>query len=275
MPFPPTVRILYLILLLGLWIVPSATAQSFQNEHEAATEVGIEWMKPFFGQDNNFTFLTSVAHFNARIAFTPRFALVGTIPLAHLGVQTDDLDLSETNPGNGYVGLQLYAPTQRWRATVGARLPLASEDASALGIGFLTDYENLGAYIPQTLTLSAEGAAFANPAPSLRLEAMLRPAILLFTGDSDADSELFVRYAARGWYHFDPVRVGVGFSGITLLSEDELDTSEQSVLHATLYLAADIENIRPGVFVRLPIDEEIGDVVDVIVGIGITATLED
>lgn len=279
-PTPSSFRpycVLLALLLAALAYVPAATAQSFLHENEPTTEVSLEWIKPFFSDADGLSFFSSVAHVTARVAFTPRFTLVGSIPIAHLGIEAEvgDVNLSETNPGNGYLGFQYYGAANTWRVGAGARLPLAADDASALGIGFLADYDHLEAYVPDLLTISAEGAAFYGANTGLRLETMLRPALLFFTGEGEADNEVFIHYGARAWYTIAPVHVGLGLSGVMVLTEAELSFSERNVPHATLYLAGDVNNLRPGVFLRLPLDEEISEDVDFIVGVGLSIMLED
>lgn len=250
-----------------------AQAQSFLHAPAPSNEMSLEWGKPFFTESDGLSFLTSVAHLTGRVAVRPRFLIVGSVPLSHWGVSSDFQDESATDLGNPYLGFQFYTPGEITSVSLGTRLPLASSDGEALLVGIIGDFDRFEAYMPETGTVEVELASAYHHSSGLQVEGRFRQAFLYPTGDNRADNEFYLHYEGRVWYAADPVRVGVGLAGAAILSEKDLDFSERTVHHGSVYLAADIGNLRPGAYARLPLDEEFSDGLDLIFGLGVAYTL--
>jgi len=213
----------------------------------------------------------------------PGVRLVGEIPFAIVSYDGTDLfgnDVSETGAALGNVQLGVEADFPLSPVALGAylRIPtLTTTDDVAGGlapsVGMLTEYERIGAYIDDAVTVAGMVQGDYRPLaiPTLALRARLTPQVLIFTEDAALgdDPEVLVGYALQAFVNGGAARFGVGFSGISLLTEDDVD--ERHEISAGLLADVGLGPVlRLGATARIPIIGNLDEIVDGVVGLRLT-----
>ena len=232
----------------------------------------------FGGVTSSWRFTASVPVGPARVVGELPFAFASfddPSPLGPGGVTTSE---SGAALGNAQIGAELdlvVAPV-----TVGGylRVPTVarSEDFGDVAqfVGFFANADRPGAYADDTVTLSAmvEGRPRLLTVPGLSFRLRALPQVLVATGDPDPfdprdDAEVLVGYAAQAFYNAGAARVGGGFSGVSVLTEDADERHEVSV---GILADAPLGPLRFGVSARLPFVGTLDEVVNAVVGLRIS-----
>ncbi|MCK6618946.1 MAG: hypothetical protein HUU32_13015 [Calditrichaceae bacterium] len=264
------------IAIAGLVLPQSGLAQSYWVNRSQPKTISLEILKPDFAGDANTTFTTSVIFLGIQFPVAKKTLIVAELPFAHFGLNEEGYDgQSESAIGNPYLGLEFGAKNSGVSGEIGVRAPLTSnEKISAVLTGFFTDFDRLEAFVPDILSLAgmvnykykSAGGAFA------RLRG--GPVFWIPTGDSEADNELWLAYGFQAGYESQQVGFSIGFTGRLLATEEDLELGERT-FHQ-LGLAADfgLGNVRPGVHLRLPLDEDLSDVIDMVFGVNLAIQLQ-
>jgi hypothetical protein len=220
--------------------------------------------------------------------------IVADLPIARFGTNPDEEeateDVSSTEIGNPYLGAH-GTLEGRWSIGGGLRLPLASlpkehfssleevhqSSAGALALltGSIGDISRFEAFSPNTFALRGYGG-YTIRFPS-GLSARIRPGLSLLSPTEDTESRenlLLLDYKGEAWYENDQFRVGAGVGGrINLNADKEESFEERTLLFFESAAQVQLEQFRPGVTFRLPLNDEPSDVLDYSVGINLTVTL--
>ncbi len=248
-------------------LTSSLTAQSMWLDFKQQKAIALEVLKPDFDFEG-VTFATSAVFATFYLPVSDRVSLLGELPLAHYGQEATEFfeSTSNTGLGNPYFGAELHFQDSPVFAEVGLRLPLVDEDNDAAFAGIFTDaVDRMEAfavdYIPLTAYLNYRHQGAQGFAVRLRGG----PSVFIATRDND-ETEYGLNYAARIWYDGNQVRIGGGFSGRFILS-GEGDFSERSMHQLGFNADLLVGQSRPGVYFRLPLDEDWNDVVNFIFGL--------
>ncbi len=252
--------------------LPAATqAQSLWLNWRPDKTLTLEILKPDFDGEDNSTFTTSVLFLALRQPIGDRAMLVAELPFAHAGWDSRfGGDESDNTLGNPYAGFEIYNQNASFIAEVGLRVPVADEEKSATYVGLLTEItERYDAFAPKFLPLTA----FMNyryQAPTgfvLRLRG--GPAFWINT-DKDRyedGTEFFLNYSAQVGYESNRFDLLGGFSGRALVSEEDLDARERTVHQLGLAATVTLGSVRPGMQVRIPLDEDVTEMLDAVFGL--------
>ena len=272
------------LLALALLAISVASAQpsNWAFPTSGAT-VSLTADHPFLDGDDPFGASTSVWMFETAQPIVPGVRLVGEIPFALVSYDDTDLfgdDISETGASLGNVQLGVEADFPLSPVALGAylRIPtLTTTDDIAGGlapfVGVLTEYERIGAYTEDVVTVAGMVQGDYQPLaiPTLALRARLTPEVLIATDDDvlGDDAEVLLGYALQAFVSGGVARFGVGFSGISLLSEADLD--ERHEISAGLLADVGLGPVlRLGATARIPIIGDLDEVVDGVVGLRLT-----
>jgi len=183
-------------------------------------------------------------------------------------------DRSQSTIANPYIGLEFFSRRQKASFELGVRLPVADEGKGlATQAGILSDYDRFDAFFPNILTIN--GLVNVNSASPSGFAFRLRggPNFWIIT-DSDNlgdDVELLFKYSGEFGYDTEQFGLSAGLSGLLIATESDLDlgerTSHQFIAAATVGLG----NVRPGIQIRLPLDEDTG--VDYVLGANVAIRL--
>lgn len=171
--------------------------------------------------------------------------------------------------GNPYVGIE-FAATDGVLLELGARAPLTSADDESFGdlVGVLADMMRFEAFAMDVVPVSAAASLRHTVDSGLSLAARGGVTSMFWTGEDDEGATThFLDYGVFGHYPVSMARFGAGIAGRWNLSEDEGSFSENSLHH--LGLSADylVRRVRPGIQVRIPLDEDYRDMVSSSVGL--------
>jgi hypothetical protein len=171
--------------------------------------------------------------------------------------------------GNPYLGVE-YTAMDRVTLEAGARLPLTTADENSFGdvVGFLADPLRGEAFMMDVFPLSAAVNVRHSFAAGTDLRVRGGVVSALYTGDEDeGETMTFLDYGFFTTYPLGLVRVGGGVSGRWDATADEGDFSDNS-LHQ-LGLSSDLlfRGMRPGISLRVPLDESHRELVGSTVGL--------
>lgn len=249
--------------ILGLAVICGipglAAAQSIWLDRNPSTTLLLEILRPDFEGDEHFSTLTFFA--SGRFTVSDRVAVVGQVPLANFSVDGG----SSFTIGNPYLGLEGRPGNGTVFVEFGIRAPLAQEDEFASITGLLTDVDRWEDFIPNAVCITVAGHHRSTSASGLMTRARIAPQLWIPTEGGDA--ELFATYTGLIGYENETVRVAGGLGGRILITEGDLDLSERTTHQ--LELGADFGRgpIRPGASLRVPLDSDLSDALNVVYGV--------
>ena len=265
--------VLVLICVGVLLISGSVTAQNYWMYPGGDKSISVEMFKPKFDNGDDFNLLTTVWFLSGKFKAADRLSIVVEVPVSNL--DTDNIFMEdETSVGNPYIGIEARSASggdsQAAVGRVGVRLPLASDDKwDAASLGLYTAFDRFEAFFPDVLTINASGGYQRTTASGLNYELNVGGELMIPTEDG-GDSELYIDYNAAFWVPFEKLSLGGGFTGRLIATEGDLDFGERTVHQLGLAGNYDAGSLKPGVHLRLPLDEDLTDILDFVYGFSLT-----
>lgn len=214
-------------------------------------------------------FPSTVWYLSGRLPLTSRISAVADVPFSYARVEPLDEDAQTSSVvGNPYLGVE-FTGSPRLRLELGARAPLntADEESFADVTAFMGDPLRLDAFMEDVLPVSA-AATWTQPlTPALSLRLQGGATGLFHTGDETADNDATLDYGVAGSYTAGRARLGLGLAGLWLASADDGDFAENSVHSAGASADFLVGGVRPGISVRVPLDEDVREAVNSTVGL--------
>ena len=261
--------------IMVLFAFSSLGAQSIWQDYTSWEGITIEFLKPNYAEDEDFSFLTSVTFLSARFPMTRNIIFSGELPFSYVNwdiPQGPDLGAKQTF-GNPYLGLEFHPRRIQMFFELGVRVPLAAgideENGEATITGGLTDFvDRAEAFATDAVPVTG----FVNYILSSRTGFYLRlrggPSFWIASGDRE-ESETFILYSAQAFYETGILRFGGGFSGRYAASMEGADFAERSMHQLTFGLDFILGMFRPGVYIRIPLDDEYKDFISTVFGISL------
>ncbi len=258
-----------------LFTLSPMEAQSIWQDYTSWEGITIEFLKPNYVEDEDLSFLTSVTFLSGRFPISRSIVFSGELPFSYINwdiPQGPDLGAQKTF-GNPYFGLEFHLRRAPLFFELGARAPLTAgiedENGEATLTGAFTDFvDRAEAFATDAVPVSG----FVNYILSTRTGFSLRlrggPAFWIASGDRE-ESETFILYSAQIWYETGMVRFGGGFSGRYSASMEEGTFGERSMHQLTFGLDLILGMFRPGVYIRIPLDEEYKEMISSVFGISL------
>jgi hypothetical protein len=246
-----------------------AAAQSTWLDREHRPSVLVEGLFPNF-DDTDENFPTAAWYAAARLPLGKPTMFVFELPYSHGDIEGE----SESSIGNPYLGIEYAPKPSGLLLEFGGRIPLASDDKLLpFVVGYLTDVERQEAFVPDQVTvrLGLHYHHAAQPASRIAYDFRFVPSVWAKTSDQFlAESELFFGYGAWMRYESDDVRVGGGLTGRWNVTNDGADFGEASFHQFDL--GADFLRgpVRPGVLLKLPLDQDLRSTLNSVVGVSVT-----
>ena len=255
---------------------PSFTTPSFGDNVEPDPTFEAQDPDDFYGaRTSAWAVEASVPVGPVRVVAGVPFALVSISDELYELYVEGGFEQSQTGTalGNVRLGVERDLPG----LTVGAdvRLPTATgavntTDGDAGGIGFISRYEEPGTFRDNLLTVSARASA-VRPVGPVAVQAQLAPALGVWTGDErDRDNVGYLAYAAHVLAPAGPARVGAGVSGTLVVAGTEASAREDHEMTVEALADVAVGAFRPGVEIRVPVSGFFADVLDAVVGVGVT-----
>ncbi len=267
-----------LIIIIGIFLslVGPVRAQSNWMLDRNKKIVSIEWLKPSFSEDRNLTFFTSVFNVSARLPMNDRNTMVVEIPYGKYGYEYKDeyygIDYSrkESTIGNVYLGAEFGQPNDPVFTEVGVRLPTVSDDKyGAQSVGMLADWDRLDAFVDDIVPFTVKVNSLVRRESGFVTRVRIGPEIWYITNkDSEDRFEMFLLYSFHGGLETETFGMGLGLNGRMWVTMGEgSDLAEKTIHQLDFNFFGKIKNIRPGVYMRVPVDDDLEEVLDSVLGI--------
>ena len=266
-------RLLPWALVAALCVAVPASAQSVWLDREHRPSVLAEVLFPSFDESST-NFPTWTWFLTGKLPAGPTGAVVLELPYAHGDFGEEPFNVSEGAVGNPYLGYEYRPHPSGLLLEAGARLPLASDNKLAPFItGFFSDLDREEAFVPDIVPVRL--GLHYHHAPSgatpVSWDLRLVPSVWIETDNTLIDeTEVFFGYGGTLRYEGEDVRLGGGLAGRWNASANGADFGQAS--NHQLDLEADFlrGKIRPGVQLKLPLDEGLTDVLQTSWGFTLT-----
>lgn len=276
-----TLRLTALLFLLASVVSP-ATAQPLWVGTTDEAAVALEILRPAFEEGEGLSFLTTTVFLSARVPVSNGIRFVGELPLAHYGYSdpSSAFSASDTGVGNPYLGVEFATATPGFTGEAGVRLPLAREGSEALLVGALAEFDRFEAFTPDYASVLLGWNYAHTNADGLRLHLRVAPSVSIYTGRQAArvwamypnEMELMLAYGSHLRYAIGLAELSGGVTGRMHLT-GEGDTGNRTTHHLGLGASLNLGRVHPGLLLRLPIDEEMGSVLEYVVGLSLAVGL--
>lgn len=272
---PLTLPLLVLIVLGLLATLVGATKARAQGSWvrtgEGARSFALEVQKPSFEADE-FTFLTTVLVLSGEFPVSDGISAELELPFAHAGFDAPFASSSSSRTfGNPYVGAAFYRDDGSGSLRVGVRLPLAREfgdDDFATGVGVLSDQDRMERFPPDVLSLLGLGEHRSTLETGLTW-ALHGGGSVMTPTSGRGETEGYLLYGAGIEAPFQAVRLGAGLTGRMIVTESELGLGERTIHQVSFSGRLDRGRVRPAVQYRLPVDDDLGQVLDWVLSLGV------
>ncbi len=265
-------RIGSITLALG-WVLVApvlAAGQSPWLGSDRAARVAVELYRPGFDQQDELKSSSYALFLSGKVRASEAVAVVGEVPVAFGGFRSD-YDAA-TQIGNPYVGLEVGRAEQHAWLELGGRLPVVGSDAhSAVAVGLFSDIDRMSAFASEAATISAALNVGTRSSSGLGFRVRAGPELVIPTR-SGPDTEKLVYYGAQLSQVRGPLDVSVHAGGVWDVSESG-NFGERTVHQAGFGASYAIGGVRPGVTVRLPLDKDMTEVLDYVVGLTLQVPL--
>lgn len=278
----PGTKLFFLIMIL-VSNMPSAQTIDFQSVPSDKIQFGLSFDKPYYDGDVDVSTFTGVYQFSLNVPISSKFNLIGNIPYVSIKYEVDnfwgDYSYSKNGIGNIFVGLQTTTGINNPAKSIfsfGLYLPTADEVAAVNGI--FTDYYNLSNYVIDYVGLYFNYAYHKQIEKRLNFALEVGPDIIIPTEGDGADTELLMHYGINGGIHVNQLAFNLELLGSVMLSEDTDDFGDRFVhlinLGANYNVATNNLNIIPKIFYRYYLKEDIRNMIDGVLGLGVTVSLD-
>lgn len=272
-----------LLLAAAIAALPSgASAQPLWVNPDRIGAFHVEVLRP----DIDGAVGSSVAVFvGMRAPLGSHVALVGEVPFARGDFDVGpnaDLE-SRTTLGNPYVGVEIGPRTSPLLFEIGARLPVLEEVDAGSSVGFLADpIDRPEAFLQDLIALGAR-VHFRRVSRSgfrLLLHAGATGWIAsdaagdgLAPGTSPPEDELVASGGARVAWMGAPGGFVAGVTGRTSVSDPDGSIGERSLVQMGGAGFLRLGRFRPGVSVRVPLEDDLREVVEATYGVSLVVDL--
>lgn len=259
--------------ILALTAATAASAQTIWTPIEHRLSVNVEALHPRFDDvGGNVSAFSGALFLTGTLPVSERGMLIIELPFARSSIDVGGQSVSNTAFGNPYIGMQVGAGTTAhgFVGELGIRPPIVGDnDASAGSMGALADLDRQEAFQNKLTTISAAANVYArSPQTMGRLRLGLTEQ---FIGADVIDYETLLNYGALASLDVDRLRVGAALTGRYLLTGSG-SFGDRSFHHAAASASVSFEQLRPGLFFRVPFEKDVRDLVSRTVGVTLEYT---
>lgn len=261
--------------VLALTTATPVFAQTIWSPIEHQPSVRVEALHPQLksSQGAKVNAFSGALFVTGAFPLSEHLTLAAELPFSRSSISAAGESALDNAIGNLYVGLQLRtaAASRGVVGELGVRAPLIGDnDFAASAIGSLTDLDREEAFSNGVTTLYAAGGVYARGAQTTgRLRIGLSKQ---FLGKNAGENETYLDYGVLGSVDANRVRLGAALTGRHLLTEAG-SFDDRSFHHAALSASILFDQFRPGLFVRVPFDNDVREVVSSTFGVTVEFTL--
>ncbi|MDX1407584.1 MAG: hypothetical protein R3330_05605 [Saprospiraceae bacterium] len=251
-----------LVITLILSTINDLVAQSSLVGSDNSRFIRIELDKPVFENGDDIGFLTLATFINGQFPVSDNVALIFELPVAFASFDGE----SSTGVGNIGVGLNVYGQQFSGHFSIG--IPTADDSEAAFAGIFADVTERFNAFNSENVPIKVYGNLLERPVEGFAYR--VRGGFdLTIPTDDFGETELLFGLTALAGYAFSGGLVQAGLSTITILTEEDLDFSERVIESIVMSGEFGSGNIVPGVILRIPIDADLSDLYNLVVGVSV------
>ena len=267
--------------LLMLGAAGPLAAQGLFTDRVGTDFGWVELQHPVFDDGDLSAWL---ANAGLRVRVTRLVSLVGAVAVGRVGVEASpparpDAEAA-TRIGNPYAGLRFDARTGPAWVELGAYLPTFKGEDRGDGLVALAnlygDYDRAEAFLSEAVAARLlVGTTLRSPRGTL-LTLRGGPAMWFPTGERGSEIQVLIDYQAAVGVDVSRLTVQVGFTGrLNAKSQSAVGQSfgERTVHQAAAALGYRFAGAHPMLWVRLPLDQDLTEVLSMVLGLGVTFQL--
>lgn len=261
-------RLLALVPLLGLPMGAVSAQELWPGKSPSSFRLDI--LRPSI-EDADYGFFTVTATPMLRFRLKS-VNIVADLPFASYAA-SDEGDESDFRVGNPYLGIETAKAGSPFSFQLGGRIPLADygDDGTALGVGFLSDWDHVEAWLPDLIPVTATAVYERVTEGGLALGARLGGTGFFYTGEDSDDADLLVNYGVRVGYDKDRAMLGVALTGRWIATSDEDEDEDSGQLQLGLEAGYRFGSVMPMLGLRLPLDDPLKESLNTVLIVGLKA----
>jgi hypothetical protein len=257
---------LTLALAVGLALPLPGLAQAPWLGTDRSPRVGAELLMPRFDYQDEIRTASSALFLSGRFRAGETVTVVAELPMAFGGERY--YGGARTQLGKPYVGVELGRANAPVWVEVGGHVPISVDDnGGAALVGRFADFSRQSAFLE---VLSLAGALNVGSPETSRARFRLRAGPEWLIGPLGG-SALLLNYGAQVAGDAGPVTASLFLNGSRIATESGI-LGERSVQLGTTVSCA-VGGVRPGVVLRLPLDRDLRDYLDYVVGVTLEVPL--
>jgi len=242
-----------------------ALAQMPWTSHLPQHGLALDVLRPKF--DDVETSLTSAAaYLSGRVRTGGGFSVRFELPFAHLGYSGQSSDAI----GNPYAGIEKSTGAVTYE--MGFRPALAPDNQEASLLGFFSDATRFVAFFPHIATLSGRITYRSQSAYGVTVEAGAGPSVWIPTEGGDV--ELIIDHFGSLGYRGSKVWGAFGLGGLLLVTGDETGFADRTIYQLGASAGLTQGAVRPAVHVIIPMEGDITDNIDIVIGLGVAIPIK-
>jgi hypothetical protein len=255
------------VVLAGLAPARSLAAQSLWLGPEQRVLL-LEVFHPTF-TGSALEFPSFAAYLTGRLSLGPGMALQVELPVAHAKLTAALADLSETGIGSPYLGLVLRRPGSPVWGEVGARIPIATDNSSSI-VGAFADLDRLPAWSSDILPVTALVGYRWSSTWGGFVAGRGGPGIWIDVGD--AESEVVLHTSLEAGVESARFAFSGAVTSMTVITTDG-GLGDRSLFQGGIVAEARLGTVRPGVTLFVPLDDDLGNAIDLVYGFRLAVIL--
>jgi hypothetical protein len=264
-----SVIFLRIALLFGVILTPASLfAQSIWTERLPGRSFTVEFLHPNFSGSSNSSG-NFVLFFTGRIPAWERTDLIIDLPVAHSSWEETMFTRGESNTivGNPYLGVEIKGPDSPSFAEIGFRLPIIPNDSfRTRNTGYLADFDRQEAFYSDLFMVAVMGNFLVDPPLDHSiLRIRFGPNFWLGYGDL----QMVIDYSLQGGFASERITFITGISGRFFAIRNNADFSEQIFHQFGVAGSMNFGRFQPGLFFRIPIDEDLSESIDYVLGLNV------
>ncbi len=267
------------VLLAVVLIGGTATAQYHWLYPGSEKSVSLQMLKPKISDRDGFGTLNTVWFLSGKFPASNRVSVVVEFPISNLVYDQVGARSSrdETGIGHPYLGVEARLTGGEsphvFSGRIGFRPPLGSDEKpGAAEIGMVTDYLRLEAFYPDHWSATTGFGYSHTMEAGFKYSANI-DAVYWTPSEGDMDSELFLDYNLTFLQILERFRFGGGVAGRWVATSEDGDFGDESIHQVGFTGTYDFGSFRPGLQLRLPLDEPISELLDYMYGFTLTVNL--
>jgi hypothetical protein len=253
---------------LAVLLLASSTSLggSMWAEHNSKSTLSVEVVRPSYGYGEPFTITSSAMYLTLELVATPAVAFTLEIPAAYANLKRDPYSYEDASYaeymkqqegltlGNPYFGIRWNNRSRSVHCELGIAAPVASSSKDyAILVGQSADFDRFYSFVPDVTTV--RGAVDYRFRATSGIFLQVAGGGFLLAPDQ-GDPELFGQYGAFVGADDDVVTVKGGITGIIWTTVSGPNFSERTWHQLGLEADLKMGDFRPGLEVRVPLDEE-------------------